>query len=335
MVFGMTSHSERSPGAVFGTRRMATVTMSQPERRKQSAVSSRSLYLPVPVMSRDDKATLPNTNEESAAAISASTDEGHDFDDVAVFELGLFAQGAAHHLAVVLDGHLLEGQGAIEQQLVEVLAGVDDDGVSVDGDAHGGGLAQPASGFSGLTAVARRRRAQALEGPRRGGDVDVACAMRSSLALLSLALAPAVVAACGPKEPEPIDYADTPLAGTIDGAAWTMAVAHSDSFLDDEDGFFAVFLETAPAETCSPGGDGRQVLARVPLEVGEQRLTLSHNATFSYVDDNDVTQNDVAIRGGIRVDEVDEDAGVVKGALNASTSDHEVNGTFEMTICVE
>lgn len=148
-----------------------------------------------------------------------------------------------------------------------------------------------------------------------------------------------VVATCFacdvPKEDEPLVFADTPLAGTIDGAPWTMTAAHSDSFLDDEDGYFAVFLETAPADSCSPGSEGRSVLTRVPLEVGEQKLSLSKNLTFSYEDENGDVQNDVAIRGGIRVDEIDEAAGVVRGALQASTGDHEVDGTFEMTICAE
>ena len=159
----------------------------------------------------------------------------------------------------------------------------------------------------------------------------------NDLAALAGLAALSVVVACDPvaKEPEPIDYADTPLSGTIDGAAWSIAAAHSDSFLDDEDGYFAVFVETAAADLCSPGSDGRSVITRVPLVVGEERLSLSNNATFSYPDDNGDIQNDVAISGGLRVDEIDEAAGVVKGALNASTSDHEVNGTFEMTICVE
>lgn len=143
--------------------------------------------------------------------------------------------------------------------------------------------------------------------------------------------------ACPPEkeEPEPIDFATTPLAGTINGAPWTFEGGGTDAFLSDEDGFFTDFFGEAEADVCNPTGTtAPRILTQLPTEVGEVRMGFSNNLTFSYEDENGDLQNDVAVSGGgFRIDEIDEAGGTISGAIKASTNGHEVDGEFTVTIC--
>src|SRR3990172_5820043 len=105
---GITSHSERSPSFLGGTRRIATVTMSAPDRRRQSAVSSRSRYLPVPTIRRLASETGPSCSGESVKLMvcpSSAADQRDHLDGVAVLDRARRALGAGHDLAVHLYPH--------------------------------------------------------------------------------------------------------------------------------------------------------------------------------------------------------------------------------------
>jgi len=148
------------------------------------------------------------------------------------------------------------------------------------------------------------------------------------VALFSLACAPP------PEEPPPIDFADTPLAGTINGEPWTFVTGATDSFLSDEDGFFTSFYGTPQDDVCETFGDGTpQLLTSLPTEPGEFRMSFRRNLTFSY-DAGGQSQNDVATRGGgFRIDDIDLEGKTISGAIKAGVDEHEVDGTFTVTIC--
>src|SRR5687767_15604888 len=91
-------------GSLILTRRTATVTISAPDASTAAAFCSKSLYFPVPTISREVKAR-PATCHWSAIA-SASTDEGHDLEIVAILHRHLSQRRAGNDLEVALDRHL-------------------------------------------------------------------------------------------------------------------------------------------------------------------------------------------------------------------------------------
>src|SRR5688572_30930156 len=89
------------------TRRTATVTISAPEASTAAAFCAKSLYLPVPTISREVK-VRPATVQLSAlmsvtAFMSPASDEMDDLVIVAVFDLDLPKRRARHDLEVALD----------------------------------------------------------------------------------------------------------------------------------------------------------------------------------------------------------------------------------------
>jgi hypothetical protein len=149
--------------------------------------------------------------------------------------------------------------------------------------------------------------------------------------MMACAVGVAALGGCDPEdEDEPSVFADTPLAGVINGEPWTFQSGQTDDFLSDDDGFFTSMYQTD--EACGGFGDGSpHILTSLPTELGETKMGLSRNLTFSYLDDDDVNQNDVATRGAFRIDAIED--GVISGALQANVDDHEVDGTFTVTIC--
>jgi len=134
-------------------------------------------------------------------------------------------------------------------------------------------------------------------------------------------------------EPEPLVFADTPLAGTINGEAWSFTSGATDAFLSDEDGFFTTFFGSDEADVCTAFGTGPKVLTDLPTEVGEFKLGLFRTTLTFAFDDDEGSQNDVATKGAVRIDEIDENAGTISGALQATFEEHEVDGTFTVSIC--
>src|SRR5581483_1392276 len=83
------------------TRRTATVTISAPEASCARTITAGDGYLPVPTISRDVK-VLPAITRLSMA--SASADEIHDLNLIAVAHLGRVVSAPFDHVQVVLDG---------------------------------------------------------------------------------------------------------------------------------------------------------------------------------------------------------------------------------------
>src|SRR5687767_14705225 len=85
-------------------RRSATVTISVPEAASASRVCSFEAYLPVPTMMRDRNVRAPRVQVslvvDSSVIMSASSDEGDDFEAVTGREHGGGVERARHDLAV-------------------------------------------------------------------------------------------------------------------------------------------------------------------------------------------------------------------------------------------
>src|SRR3954468_20326755 len=93
-------------GSEIFTRRTATVTISAPEASTAAAFSSRLLYLPVPMISREVK-VRPATGQVSGCTVagrftSAASDEMHDFVVVTVLDLHRSQRRARNDLEVAL-----------------------------------------------------------------------------------------------------------------------------------------------------------------------------------------------------------------------------------------
>src|SRR3954453_13320864 len=89
-------------GSEMLTRRTATVTISAPDASTAAAFCAKSLYLPVPTISREVK-LRPATCQVSV--ISAPADEGDDLVIVAVLDSDLGERRARHDLEVALHRH--------------------------------------------------------------------------------------------------------------------------------------------------------------------------------------------------------------------------------------
>src|SRR5687767_6860791 len=106
MPSGIQWKSESAPLASRSTRRRATVTMSEPLSASAAFMVGKSLYLPVPTMSRELSVRSPSLS----ASMSASSDERDDLHLVAFRERGLFVVGAPHHVLVALHRHAVARQ---------------------------------------------------------------------------------------------------------------------------------------------------------------------------------------------------------------------------------
>jgi hypothetical protein len=132
-----------------------------------------------------------------------------------------------------------------------------------------------------------------------------------------------------------------PLAGTINGQAWTFADGQTDHFLSQGSStFFAILYDQAiPAtSTCMPGdppGTTRSLILNIPMKVGQFPLSIAFNQTFSYASGpNNDYQNDVATSGLLEVTDLSATmiTGGVKMAFGAKDS---VDGQFAISICAK
>lgn len=136
-----------------------------------------------------------------------------------------------------------------------------------------------------------------------------------------------LLGACGGKDDTGADVACEPgssvIEGTIGGGAWTFDHGSTDSFLSDEDYFWADFY--------SADKSGASLIMSISREPSSYNLSLSTNGTFVYVDDEGVYQNMVVTDGHVDVDEVTET--LVSGSLCATyDSDNSVSGTFTIDV---
>src|SRR4249919_2413869 len=90
-------------GSLMLTRRTATVTISAPDASTAAAFCSKSLYFPVPTISREVK-VRPATVQLSVN-VSTPANEVDDFIGVAVLDHDLAEGRARHDLQVAFDRH--------------------------------------------------------------------------------------------------------------------------------------------------------------------------------------------------------------------------------------
>ena len=153
--------------------------------------------------------------------------------------------------------------------------------------------------------------------------------MNPLLATLGLGAALSLgLAACGG---DSYEISDQSLQGKVGGVDWSFAGGETDSFLSDEESFFASLFSSS-LEACafsSPGGN--RLLMAIPTEPGDYELGISQTMTF-VVDQSDGLENLVATEGRLVVDEVT--ATTIAGGIYARfDGDNEIDGNFSLTIC--
>lgn len=120
------------------------------------------------------------------------------------------------------------------------------------------------------------------------------------------------------------------LTGKVGGEAFTVATAQVNAFLSDEDAFW-VDVSSEVLTSCNDSATGNSLILNVPKKPGTYALSLSLNATF-VVEGGAETQNLIATKGSLRVDEVT--SALVRGGISmAYDSDNSVNGEFEAIVC--
>src|SRR3982750_3901108 len=114
-------------GSEMLTRRTATVTISAPDAATAAAFSSRLLYLPVPTISRDVNvrpATVQLSDCNDCGAFkSASTNEMHNLEGIALGDQTAVQRAARHDLQISLDGHLARVHAKVRQHLGNTSSG--------------------------------------------------------------------------------------------------------------------------------------------------------------------------------------------------------------------
>ncbi len=151
---------------------------------------------------------------------------------------------------------------------------------------------------------------------------------RTLTALATLALA-ALPTACGGGDD--LSISDAPLSGSIGGEAWTFMSGETDAFLSEgDDDFFAVLSAGAELDCGFGQPDGNYLILAVPKTPGEYDLSLQRNMTFVVAPSDNLIGTD----GVIRVDTV-TDTTVTGGIHAVYDGDNEVDGTFELTVCVD
>lgn len=136
---------------------------------------------------------------------------------------------------------------------------------------------------------------------------------------------------CGPDDDDKapgVEVADQTLSGEFAGEPFEFRSGWAaDIFGDGE-----YWIELGPAESDDPcasrTSSDRKLLFQVPPEPMDERLSFNNNVTFSYGEG----QNDIAVSGRLIIERFDDR---VVGGLNASTTDHQVNGTFDIPVCEE
>ena len=142
-------------GSVTLTRRTATVTISVPDAATASAVSSRSLYFPVPTMRARSQA--PSGHRPLVRVRGTAADEVHDLHPVSVVERGFGEGRPAHDLTVALYGDPARVEPEFGEQSRHRHGRVEGPGFPVDANLH---EAPPAALTEPLGATMRVRPAR-------------------------------------------------------------------------------------------------------------------------------------------------------------------------------
>jgi hypothetical protein len=161
--------------------------------------------------------------------------------------------------------------------------------------------------------------------------------MRSATRLGALSLLLLVPLACGGGSGGGgATISDQPMTGKINGMAWTLMVAETDSFLST-DKFFANLYNVPIASPCNggfPTGSTLSMILNVPKAVGSYNLGFAQNLTATFVIDDGVNpvQNNIALQGTIEVTALT--ATTITGGANITyNASNTVDGTFTINIC--
>lgn len=130
------------------------------------------------------------------------------------------------------------------------------------------------------------------------------------------------VAGCGE---ETID--DGPLAGEINGKAWTFQGGSAEDIFGDGELWISLHSSTA-ADPCGFNPfDGDHVLIVRPPEPTDKGLSLSNNITIVY----DGSNNDIMTSGRLVIDTITTTT--IGGGLVTSRDNHDLSGRWEVPIC--
>ena len=136
-----------------------------------------------------------------------------------------------------------------------------------------------------------------------------------------------IPAACGTSSPD-VTIGSTPLAGKVEGTAWTFKAGATDSFLSDAKGFFTDFYASSFTACTGQPPSGPSLIVNLPKQPGSYPMSLSQNMTFT----DGMSDNKIATEGTIRIDTVT--ATQITGGLHGIyDGNNEVNGTFTVTVC--
>jgi hypothetical protein len=144
------------------------------------------------------------------------------------------------------------------------------------------------------------------------------------------------IAGCGSDDgdDESFDIGSGTLTGKVGGKSWTFVAGETDSFLADDDKFFAELYAAPLANACQngPTSNEHHVILNIPMKPGDYRLSFGLTATFVIEGDSGTTDNLGATRGRLVVDEV-TDTSVRGKAHVVFDADNEVDGAFQVTRC--
>jgi hypothetical protein len=150
------------------------------------------------------------------------------------------------------------------------------------------------------------------------------------IAILQLAV---MVSACGGGSDDSSStsapVAETPMAGTVAGAPWTVMAAETDSFLSDDTSFYVTLYGEAVAACSGAFPDSPSVTFIVPRQAGDYPLGQMYFATFYTPADNN---NLIASSGHIVIDSV-TDTMLTGGATIEYDANNKLDGKFTINVC--
>ncbi|MFZ5893002.1 MAG: hypothetical protein ACOY0T_18220 [Myxococcota bacterium] len=128
--------------------------------------------------------------------------------------------------------------------------------------------------------------------------------------------------------------ASTPLSGKADGKPWTFVNGWTDAFLSEGEPNYWAALYAESLTSCSGIPDNKQpeLLMNLPRQPGTYKLSLQLNATFAIARASNDTDNLVATKGKLVIDEVTATQ-VRGGAFVEYDANNSVNGQFQIAVC--
>ena len=151
--------------------------------------------------------------------------------------------------------------------------------------------------------------------------------------LAACAALPALTGACADDASGGLSVATTPLAGKVNGQAWTFETGTTNAFLSGSGDTYFATLYAVDFAGCGqePFDNVPSLIVRIPKTVGSSNFSLKLNGTFTY-GGTDGPENLVATNGTIVVDEI-TDTTITAGVHMIYDANNAVDGRFTATIC--